>query len=101
MPDFDTLQPNEQRKFLLNLLAEHASGAVLEGNTLHYTSQALHVSLEFGQVQSRENQFRVQLLFILKHDWFDEDFVNPCASIGNSLQKAMENCSGFACKSRL
>ncbi|MBR4319398.1 MAG: hypothetical protein IKP69_05030 [Oscillospiraceae bacterium] len=93
MPDFDTLQPNEQRKFLLNLLAEHASGAVLEGNTLHYTSQALHVSLEFGQVQSRENQFRVQLLFILKHDWFDEDFVNPCASIGNSLQKAMENCT--------
>ena len=93
MSDFDTLQPSEQKKFLLAFLSEQCKGAVPEGETLHYTGQALHVSVEFGQVQSRENKFLVQVLFILKHDWFDEDFVTPLSSLGDTLEEAMKVCT--------
>ncbi|MBR0484769.1 MAG: hypothetical protein IJJ69_08355 [Oscillospiraceae bacterium] len=93
MPDFDTLSPEEQRKILLNLILEHCPNALLEGDTLHYTGQALHVALEFGQIHSRENRFSAQLIFILKHDWFDEELVESCASLGNSLEDAMKACT--------
>lgn len=93
MSDFDTLQPSEQKKFLLAFLSEQCKGAVPEGETLHYTGQALHVSVEFGQVQSRENKFLVQVLFILKHDWFDEDFVTPLSSLGDTLEEAAKACT--------
>ena len=49
MPDFDTLQPEEQRNILLESVSTLCLGAAPEGNTLHYTSQGLYVSLEFGQ----------------------------------------------------
>ena len=93
MPDFDTLSPEEQRKILLALISEHCPGAVMEGDTLHYTGQALHVALEFGKVHSHENRFSTQLIFILRHDWFDEELVESCASLGDSLEDAMKACT--------
>ncbi len=92
MPDFDILQPEEQRKILLGLAAEACPQPVWEGDMLHYTSQALHVSLEFGQVNSRDNLFSTQILFILKHDWFDEDLIQMFAGLGHSLEEAMKAC---------
>ena len=93
MPDFDTLTPEQQRKELLSIAAAHFPGAVWEGDTLHYTKYALHIGLEFGQISSHEERFSAQLLFILRHDWFDEDLVESCASIGHSLEEAMKNCT--------
>ncbi len=101
MPDFDTLQPEEQRKILLELVLEYCPGAVWEGDMLHYTGQALRVGLEFGQVSSRQNRFSAQLLFILKHDWFDEDLVESCAGLGNSIEEAMKICTAEFCGSVL
>lgn len=93
MSDFNKLLPEEQKKALLERIAERYSGAVMENDRLYYTRQALHVRLEFGQVRKQENRFSVQLIFILSHDWFDEDLVESCASTGNSLQEAMEACA--------
>lgn len=93
MPDFDILPPEEQRKILLNIVAELCPGAVRDGDALYYSRHDLHVRLEFGQTSSHENRFSAQLLFILRHPWFDEDLVESCASMGNSLEVAMKACT--------
>jgi len=93
MPDFEHLSPPQQRKELLSAVMEHCPGAVWEGDALHYPGQALRVALEFGQTGSQEDRFSAQLLFILHHDWFDEELVESCASIGHSLEEAMKACA--------
>ena len=93
MPDFDTLQPEEQRNILLDIVSTHCPGAVADGNTLHYAGQGLRVSLEFGKAHHRENHFSAQLIFMIQHDWFDENLVEPCASLGNSLEQALKMCA--------
>ncbi len=75
------------------MIAEYCPGAIMEGNALHDTQHALHIAVEFGQIGSHEGRFSAQLLFILSHDWFDEDLVESCASIGNSLEEAMKACT--------
>ncbi|MBR1529838.1 MAG: hypothetical protein IJ642_11125 [Oscillospiraceae bacterium] len=92
MPDFDTLQPEEQRKILLAVIKEACPDAVWEGDTLHDIGHALRISLELGQVSSHEKYFSTQLLLILKHEWFDEDLVQVFAGTGRSLEEAMKTC---------
>jgi len=92
MPDFDTLQPEEQRKLLLSIIKEACPDLVWEDDILYDAGHALHISLEFGQVSSHENYFSTQLLFILKHEWFDEDLVQVFAGTGRSLEEAMKAC---------
>ncbi len=93
MPDFDTLQPEEQRNILLAIVSTHCPGAVTEGNTLYYESQGLRVTLEFGKAYHRENHFTAQLIFILNHDWFDENMVEACSSLGNTIEQALKMCA--------
>lgn len=93
MPDFAILPPEQQRKILLELVQHFCPGAIWEGDTLHYTRCALHVDLEFGRTSSHNDQYSAQILFILRHDWFDEDLVESCASSGSSLENAMKACA--------
>ncbi|MDE6004375.1 MAG: hypothetical protein K2G88_03215, partial [Oscillospiraceae bacterium] len=86
----ETLMPTLDRKELLALVAEHNTGAELQNNFLYYPEQNLRVKLEFGQMKQVKNRFHVQLIFILQHPWFDEDFIESCAGIGTSPDKALK-----------
>ena len=85
----EMIMPSLDRKELLALVAEHNAGAEFQDNFLYYPEHNLRVKLEFGQMKQVKNYFHVQLLFILQHPWFDEDFIESCAGIGTSPDKAL------------
>ncbi|MDE7094091.1 MAG: hypothetical protein K2O52_04175, partial [Oscillospiraceae bacterium] len=87
----EMIMPSLDRKELLALVAEHNAGAEFQDNFLYYPEQNLRVKLEFGQMKQVKNYFHVQLLFILQHPWFDEDFIESCAGIGTSPDKALKS----------
>lgn len=107
-----TVEPSLDKPELLAIVAEKCPGAETQGEFLFYAKHSLHLTVEFGDMRCINSIYTVQLLFIAKHPWFDEDMVESVCGIGKTPDDALrqgteEFCAGvlyfllaaFDCKS--
>ena len=65
---------------LLAMIGEASPEAEQQDDWLLWKQHTLRLKVAFGEVRRIDSVFRVQLLFIARHPWFDEDLVisQPC-----------------------
>ncbi|MBP0973062.1 MAG: hypothetical protein J5851_04060 [Oscillospiraceae bacterium] len=65
---------------LLAMIGEASPEAEQQDDWLLWKQHTLRLKVAFGEVRRIDSVFRVQLLFIARHPWFDEDLVisHPC-----------------------
>lgn len=89
-PENLLIQPTLDSKELLAMVAEKCAGGEMQGDSLWYPEYRLRLKLAFGQMAKANHMYRVQLLFIVHHPWFDEELVESCAGVGKTPDEAMK-----------
>ena len=82
---------SEHLSKVLNMLKDAADDAVIEGNTLRIPSKDLTVEVSVERADESENGCMAVLYFWLYHHSFEEPLFETAATLGHTLDQALEN----------
>lgn len=86
---------NEQK--VLNILINSVENSVLESNSLFVTD--IKLKIEVHVPQATKNM--AQVIFVLKHNLFNEEFIESSAGVGNTTDIALQQATISFCVSAL
>ncbi|MBR3629848.1 MAG: hypothetical protein IKN55_05160 [Oscillospiraceae bacterium] len=86
---------------LLALVGERFPEAEKEEEWLFWKQHTLRVKFMFGEIRRIDDVFRVQLLLIARHPWFDEDLVLTLPSFAPDPEQAMRSGISTFCEGTL
>ena len=78
---------NEQK--VLNILINSVENSVLESNSLFVTD--IKLKIEVHVPQATKNM--AQVIFVLKHNLFNEEFIESSAGVGNTTDIALQQAT--------
>ncbi len=82
---------------VLGLVLEKTKGGEWDGDqALRYPAQELSLTMQIGQMNEVNGKYCIQLLFIAKHPYFDEELIESVAGMGDSVEAALQHgAEGF------
>ena len=83
------LEPTLDKHEIIAILDQECPGGKNAGDWLLFREHDLHVSVEFGEMTAANGLYSVQLLFIAKHPFFDEDLVESVVGVGPTPDDAI------------
>lgn len=83
------LEPTLDKPEIIAILDKECPGGKNAGEWLLFREHDLRVTVEFGEMTAANGMYSVQLLFIAKHPFFDEDLVESVVGVGPTPDDAI------------
>ena len=83
------LEPTLDKPEIIAILEKEYPGGKNAGDWLLFREHDLRVTVEFGEMTAANGLYSVQLLFIAKHPFFDEDLVESVVGVGPTPDDAI------------